>query len=58
MSQVDDIIEAARREVARERYIQLLAEETARLRLIAGRPWWRRAYDAVFPFTVTIRRNK
>ncbi len=50
----DGIIQRAREEVSREEYIRRLTIETDKLRQRARRPLWRRIYDAVIPFTVTI----
>ena len=53
----DEILAAARYESAREEYQRKLAEETERLRKIAGRSIWRRIYDAILPIDITIRRK-
>jgi hypothetical protein len=46
------------RELRREEYQRKLAAETERLCKIGGRSIWRRMYDAIIPFTITIRRTK
>jgi hypothetical protein len=50
-------IEQARLEFQREQFDAAVEAEKVRLRVHAGRPWWRRAINRL-PFTVTITRNR
>lgn len=52
------ILKEAREVLDREAHDRLVQAEVARLRGHRNLPFWRRWYDAIFPFTITIRRNK